>query len=185
MLGITDLKTGVKFIYNGEPHEVMSYQHSKTARAGAVMRTKLKNMITGSVIDKTFRGNEKFAEANVTREKGQFLYSDQGKYNFMNMSSYDQYEIDIQIIGDRAQFLQEGMDVDVVKYEGRAIGVDLPIKVSYEIIETQPGVKGDTAQGGSKPAKIATGASITVPLFINQGDKIIVDTRDGSYVERA
>lgn len=185
MLGITDLKTGVKFIYNGEPHEVMSYQHSKTARAGAVMRTKLKNMITGSVIDKTFRGNEKFDEANVVREKGQFLYADQGKYNFMNMTSYDQYEIDSQIIGDRAQFLKEGMDVDVVKYEGRAIGVDLPIKVAYEIVETQPGVKGDTAQGGSKPAKIETGASITVPLFINQGDKIVVDTRDGSYVERA
>jgi len=185
MLGLTDLKTGTKFLYNGEPHEVMSYQHSKTARAGAVMRTKLKNMITGSVIDKTFRGNEKFDEANVVREKGQFLYADQGKYFFMNMENYDQYEISGNILGEKANYLKEGMEVEVNKYEGRAIGVDIPIKVVFSISETQPGVKGDTAQGGSKPAKIETGAMITVPLFVNEGDKIVVDTRTGSYVERA
>ena len=169
---------------DGQPHEVLSYQHSKQARGGAVMRTKLKNMISGSIIDRTFRGSEKFEEADVARAKAQYLYSDGGKFIFMDNESYEQFEIGADLIGEKANFLKEGLEIELVKFEERAIGIDLPIKISFEVTETQPGIKGDTAQGGSKPATIETGAIITVPLFVNQGDKIVVDTRDGHYVER-
>ncbi len=184
MLGITDLKTGVKFMLDGAPHEVLTYQHSKKARGGAVVRTKLKNMISGATIDKTFRGNEKIEEADVTRAKAQYLYSDGDKYHFMDNESYEQFEVDKEILGDKINYLKEGLDIELMKFEGRAIGVDLPIKVTYEVTETQPGVRGDTAQGGSKPATMESGVIVTVPLFVNEGDKVVVDTRDGSYVER-
>lgn len=185
MLGLTDLKTGVKFMFEGQPHEVLSYQHSKQARGGAVMRTRLKNMITGSIIDKTFRGNEKFDSADVSREKAQYLYADGGKFHFMDNSTYEQFEISSDLIGEKANYLKEGLELELIKFEERAIGVELPIKITYEVTETQPGIKGDTAQGGSKPAIIETGATVTVPLFIDQGDMIVVDTRDGHYVARA
>jgi elongation factor P len=185
MLGLTDLKTGVKFMFEGNPHEVLSYQHSKQARGGAVMRTKLKNMITGSIIDKTFRGSEKFDSADVTREKAQYLYADGGKYNFMDTTTYEQFELNADLIGEKSNYLIEGLELELIKFEDRAIGIELPIKITVEVTETQPGVKGDTAQGGSKPAVIQTGATVTVPLFINQGEKIVVDTRDGHYVTRA
>ena len=148
------------------------------------MRTKIRNMITGASIDRTFHGSDKFERADVGMRKAQFVYKDGEDYNFMDMETYEQYPVKGSALGDKVKFLKEGMDVDVVNFEGRAIGVDLPIKVSYEVTETQPGIKGDTAQGGSKPATVETGAVITVPLFINTGEKIVVDTRDGSYVGR-
>ncbi|MBU0647968.1 elongation factor P [Patescibacteria group bacterium] len=185
MYGITDLKTGTKFILNREPHEVLSFQHSKKARGGGIMRTKLKNLITGAIFDKTFKGNDKFEPANVFRAKASFLYHDEQNFHFMDSTSYEQFTITTGIIGDKKNYLQEGMEVDLVKFDDKPIGIDLPIKITYEIIATEPGVKGDTAQGATKAATIATGASINVPLFINQGDKVVVDTRDGNYVERA
>lgn len=185
MYGITDLKTGTKFLYNNEPHEVMTYQHSKTGRQGGVMRTRLKNLLTGAIFERTFRGNDKFEPADVSQGKAQYLYSDGQTYNFMDSESYEQFAIPQSVIGDATSFLKEGMECQFIRFDGRAIGIDLPIKVTYEIKETEPGIKGDTAQGGSKAAIIETGAKITVPLFINQGDKIVVDTRDGRYIERA
>ncbi|HPN67726.1 MAG TPA: elongation factor P [bacterium] len=185
MLGLTDLKNGVKFMLDGQPHEVLSYQHSKQARGGAVLRTKLKNLISGAIIDKTFRGDERFEEAEVPRAKAQYLYKDGNIFYFMDSETYEQFEIPQEMIGEKIDFIKEGMQVELMKYEERAIGIDLPIKVEYEVTETPPGVKGDTAQGGSKPAVIETGATINVPLFINQGEKIMVDTRDGKYLGRA
>lgn len=185
MYGINDLKTGTKFIYNNQPHEVMTYQHSKTGRQGGVMRTKLKNLMTGAIFEHNFKGNEKFEPADVSQARAQFLYSDGTNFFFMDTSSYEQFEIKGDLIADKASFLKEGMECQLLKFEDRPLSIELPIKVVYEIKETEPGIRGDTAQGGSKPAVIETGAKITVPLFINQGDKVVVDTRDGTYVERA
>ncbi|MFA4931067.1 MAG: elongation factor P [Patescibacteria group bacterium] len=185
MYGITDLKNGTKFLLNGEPHEVLSYQHSKQARGGGIMRTKLKNMITGAIIDKTFKGSDKFDPAEVSRAKAQYLYLDGQNYVFMDNSTYEQFPIDQNIISDRANYIKEGMEIDLVMFDNKPIGIELPIKITYQITETEPGIKGDTAQGGTKQATIETGAKVQVPLFINQGDNIVVDTRDGRYVERA
>jgi elongation factor P len=185
MLGLTDLKNGVKFMLDGQPVEVLSYQHSKQARGGAVLRTKLKNLITSAIFDKTFRGDERFEEAQVIRAKAQYLYKDDNAFYFMDSENYEQFEISHDLIGEKVNFIKEGMQVDLMKFDDRAIGIDLPIKVDYEVTETPPGVKGDTAQGGSKPAVIETGAKLNVPLFINQGERIIVDTRDGKYIGRA
>lgn len=185
MLGINDLKTGTKILLNNEPHEVLNYQHSKQARGGGIMRTKLKNMVSGAIIDKTFKGNDKLEPAEVQRSKAQYLYQDADKYVFMDNGSYEQHPIGENIISEKVDFLKEGLEVDLVLFDSKPIGIELPIKVSYKITETEPGIKGDTAQGGTKTATIETGAKVNVPLFINQGDHIVVDTRDGRYVERA
>ncbi len=185
MYGINDLKTGTKFMYNGQPHEVMTYQHSKMGRQGGIMRTKIKNLITGSILERNFHGNDKFDPADVSKSKAQYLYTDGQNYHFMDNSSYEQFPISDQLLGESRQFIKEGMEVDLIKFEDQPIGIELPIKIIYEITDTEPGIKGDTAQGGNKSATIETGAKITVPLFINQGDKVVVDTRDGKYIERA
>lgn len=185
MYTTSDLKNGTKFIFNGQPHEVMSCQHSKQARAGGILRTRLKNLITGSIIDRTFKSGEKFEPAQIMQVKSQYLYQDGENFYFMDSATYDQFELKTDLVGDMKQYLKEGMEVEVYKFEDRPIGVSLPIKVAYTVTETEPNVKGDTAQGGTKSAVIETGAKINVPLFINQGDNIIVDTRDGKYIERA
>ena len=184
MLGITDLKTGTAIDMQGDPCIVLAYQHSKMGRGGAVLRTKLRNIRTGAVIDITFKGSDKFEEAALERRVSSFLYSEADSYIFMDSTNFEQYHLSTEILGDKIKFLKEGAGVQILFYEDKPVSVELPIKMEFAIAHTEPGVKGDTAQGGSKPATIETGAPITVPLFVKIGDVIRVNTFDGTYVER-
>jgi elongation factor P len=184
MLGITDLKTGVAIELNGDPCVVINYQHSKMGRGGAVMRTKLRNLRTNSLFDITFKGSDKFDEAPLERRVCTFLYLEGSQSVFMDSSSFEQYSLTAEVVGDKSRFLREGAEVTILFYNDEPVSVDLPIKMEFEITHTEPGVKGDTAQGGSKPATLDTGATITVPLFVKIGDVIRVNTVEGTYVER-
>lgn len=185
MYSLTDLKANTKIELDGEPFVVVDYQHSKMGRGGAVMRTKLRNLRTGASVSKTFQGNDKIQPANLDRHTGQFLYSAGSDYTFMDTTTYEQFAIGANILGDQAKFLKEGLEVELLDFKGSIIAAELPIKVTYEVSDTDPGVKGDTVSGGSKPATLESGAVVTVPLFVQIGDKIKVDTRTGTYVERA
>jgi elongation factor P len=184
MLGITDLKTGVAIEIDGAPFVVVDYQHSKQGRSGAVMRTKLRNLKSGALVDMTFKGGDKFNEASLVRHACSYLYPEGDGYTFMDSETFEQYTLKKETVGDKARFLKEGTDVQIMFFEDTAVSLDLPIKVELEVSHTEPGVKGDTAQGGSKPAILETGATVTVPLFVKIGDVIRVNTVDGTYVER-
>lgn len=184
MLGITDLKTGVAIIYEGAPHIVLSYQHSKLGRGGAILRTKLRNLISNAIFETTFKGGDKFEEASLTRHICTFLYKEDKLYYFMNSENFEQFSLSEEELSDKRNFLKEGSEVQILFYDNQPVSIDLPIKMEFEVIHTEPGIKGDTAQGGSKPATIETGAKITVPLFVKIGDLIRVNTVEGTYVER-
>ncbi len=184
MLGITDLKTGVAIDLDGAPYVVLTYQHSKMGRGGAVMRTKLRNLKTGAVVDITFKGSDKFDEAPLERHTCSFLYKEGESFVFMDSTNFEQYTLKPEVIAEKSRFLKEGADLQILFYNDEPVSIDLPIKMEFEIVHTEPGVKGDTAQGGSKPATIKTGANITVPLFVKIGDMIRVNTVEGTYVER-
>ncbi len=184
MYSIAQLKPGVAIMVDGDPYLVTKSQFSKQARQGGTMKTVLRNLKTGANIQKTFSGNEKCEAADLERARCQYLYDDGSKGIFMHKDTYEQYEIDLELLGRQKGYLLEGGDADVLLFEGNAIGLSLPPKVELKVIETPPGVKGDTAQGGSKPAKLETGVMINVPLFINEGDLIRVNTEEGTYVER-
>lgn len=185
MYSIAQLKPGVAILIDGDPYLVTRSEFSKQARQGGTMKTVLKNLKTGANIQRTFSGNDKLEPADLARTRCQFLYHDGTHYHFMNKESYEQYEIGDDLLGDKAGYLVEESDADVLLFEGNPIGIAPPPKVVLKVIETPPGVKGDTASGGSKPAKLETGITINVPLFINEGDKIRVNTDSGTYVERA
>jgi elongation factor P len=185
MLGITDLKTGVTIDINGAPHVVLDYQHSKMGRGGAVLRTKLRNLKTGSTFDQTFKSSDKFEEAILEKRNCTFLYPEAGTYIFMDTATFEQFGLSKEEIGAKHLYMKEGADVQIMFYEDKPVSVVFPIKMDFEVTHTEPGVKGDTAQGGSKPATIETGAQITVPLFVKIGDMIRINTDEGTYVERA
>lgn len=185
MLGITDLKTGVTIDLQGDPFIVLDYQHSKMGRGGAVLRTKLRNLKTGAVVDLTFKGSDKFEEAILERKTCNYLYAEGDQHHFMDSESFEQFSMSSEAIGPKARFLREGLDLQVLFYEGKSVSVVLPVKMDFEVTHTEPGVRGDTATGGTKPATLETGAVITVPLFIKIGERIRVNTDEGTYVERA
>jgi elongation factor P len=185
MLSITDLKTGTAIVYENDPCIVINYQHSKSGRSGAVMRTKLRNLRTGSLFDITFKGSDKFDEAVLERRPCQFLYKEGSNYAFMDNNSFEQFELREDEVGEKSKYLKEGGELQIIFYEDKPVSVVFPIKMEFEVTHAEPGVKGDTAQGGTKPAIIETGASITVPLFVKTGDIIRVNTDEGTYVERA
>jgi elongation factor P len=185
MLGITSLKTNTKIELDGDPYVVLDYQHAKMGRGGAVVRTKLKNLKTGATLQKTFQGNDKIQPANLQSRTGQFLFEDGASYTFMDTKSYEQFAIPSEVVGEIAKFLKEGIEANLLDFKGTVIAVELPIKVPYKVTETDPGLKGDTATGGTKPATLESGAVVTVPLFVQIGDSVVVDTRNGTYVERA
>lgn len=185
MLGITDLKANTKIELDGEPFVVAEYQHAKMGRGGAVVRTKLRNLRTGAMVAKTFQGSDKVTPAKLSTRKGQYLFGEGASYTFMDTADYEQFTLDVKVVGDAAKFLKDGIEVDLLDFKGTVIAVELPIKVAYKVTETDPGLKGDTAAGGSKPAKLESGATVSVPLFIRVGDMVKVDTRNGQYVERA
>ncbi len=185
MLGITDLKVGQYIQLNGEPYVVTWNQFSKTARQGGNMKTKLKNLLTGSTMERTFSGSEKVEAAEINYKRAQYLYANGEAYEFMDQESYEQMTFTKDQLGDTANFLSDGMDADIQYFDGKPINVSVQPKMTFEIIETEPGVKGNTAGNVTKDATIDTGYTLRVPPFIEKGDKIVVNTLSGEYVERA
>lgn len=185
MIAAGDLRSGVKVELDGTPYVVTDYQWVKPGKGGAFMRTKLKNMKTGAISDRTFRTDEKLPKAEVEDRKVQFLYHDGDVYHFMDTQSFDQFTIGEKELGGATGFLKDGMVISVLFYRDEPVDVVLPTFVELRVVETDPGFRGDTASGGSKPATLETNAVIQVPLFINVGDLLRVDTRSGTYVERA
>lgn len=185
MYDISDLKVGTVFEYEKEPYLVLESQHSKMGRGGAVLRAKIKNLANGVIVNKTFRSSDKFSPINIERKKAQFLYSEGQSYFFMDQESYEQMSLDKEFLGSAKNYLIEGATYQLQIYKDRAISLDLPVKMTFQVSEAEKGLKGDTASSATKPVKIETGLKVVVPLFIKKGDRIVVDTRNGSYFERA
>ncbi|EKD56848.1 MAG: hypothetical protein ACD_58C00071G0007 [uncultured bacterium] len=185
MLYLTDLRNGTVFGMDSKPYLVVFSEHSKQGRGGAIMRTKIKDLITGAMLDRTFKGSDSFDEVEIERKKSQFLYSEGDDCYFMDNTTFDQFSLSRDVVGDKINYLKEGMDATIILFENKPISVDIATKVVLEIKYTEPGFKGNTQSTTLKPAMLETGTEIQVPLFITIGDKIVVDTRDGSYVERA
>jgi len=183
MISSNDFKNGITIEYEGDLLEVIYFQHVKPGKGGAFVRTKLKNLLTGAIFEKTFRAGEKLEQAILETRKMQYLYKDE-YYNFMDNSSYEQVSLDEKQIGEKKYYLQENMEVTMVFYKGSAISVDLPTFIETKVTATEPGIKGDTVSSSFKPAEIETGAKVLVPLFIENGDLIRVDTRSGEYITR-
>lgn len=183
MYETSDLRKNLKIQIDGEPYVVIEAQFVKPGKGGAFTRTKMRNMITGNVMDRTFRSGEKLEPADLMEQKMQFLYADD-MFHFMNTQTYEQLEFNEDQVGDSKLFLMENIEVDVLFFNSKPIGITLPTFIEVEVTETEPGIKGDTASGATKPAVIATGAKLQVPLFVNEGDVIKVDTRTGEYIER-
>ena len=184
MISAGDFRNGVTLEIDGNVVQILEFQHVKPGKGAAFVRTKLKNVINGGVVEKTFRPTEKFPQARIDRVDMQYLYADGDLFNFMNMETYDQMAVDKDTVGDSLKFVKENEMVKVCSYNGNVFAIEPPLFVELEITETEPGFKGDTAQGASKPATVETGATVSVPLFVNQGDKIKIDTRTGEYLSR-
>ncbi len=185
MISTNDFHNGLTIELDGEVYIVESFQHSKTGRGGAFVRTKLRNLKEDYVVDKTFRAGEKIPRAHVQKREMQFLYWDGSNYIFMDNKNYEQISFSEEQLGDKVKYLVENMTLTVSMYEGVPLDIDLPTFVELEVDKTQPGIKGDTVSGGSKPATMTTGLVVQVPLFINEGDVIRIDSRTGEYIERA
>jgi elongation factor P len=184
MISSNDFRTGTSIEMDGSVWKVVEFLHVKPGKGSAFVRTKLKNVKTGSVVEKTFRAGETVPSANIEKVAMQHTYKDGDQYVFMDMQTFEELSIAPAQLGDKARFIKEEMEVSVLLWDGAVLDVELPTSVILEIIETDPGVKGDTATGGSKPAIVETGAQVMVPLFIALGERIKVDTRDGSYLGR-
>lgn len=184
MISTSDFRKGLTIELDGKVYQIIDFQHSKMGRGGALVKTKLRDVENGGVMEKTFRGNEKVARAMVDQRQKQFLYRDGDDFIFMDNDTYEQLSLSREQLGDKINFLKENMVLDVTMYEGRPIDIELPIFIEVTVAETQPGIRGNTVSGGSKPATIETGAVVQVPLFINEGDIIKVDTRSSEYIER-
>ncbi len=184
MYDTTDIRKGLKIELDGDPFQVIEFQFVKPGKGNAFTRCKIKNMITGAVLDRTYRSGEKLKKAELEEHTMQFLYKDESGFNLMNQSTYDQVAIPEETIGDDSRFLTENLNVDVLFFHGQAIGVTLPNFVEMTVTDTEPGVKGDTVSGARKQATMETGTIINVPLFIERGEKLRIDTRSGDYVER-
>jgi elongation factor P len=184
MIGITDFKNGILFESDGVIYQVLWFQHHKPGKGGAVMRTKIRNVRTGAIIEQTFKSGEKFKEAAMARKKKQYLYNDGSNFTFMDQETFDQISVSKEKIGELAQYLKENMEVDALYLEDEFLALDLPASVELKVTVTVPGVKGDSVSNVTKPATLETGAEVLVPLFIKEGDTIRVDTRTGDYVSR-
>jgi len=196
MLSIADLRTGIFIILNRQPHQLIWREHSKLGRGGAILRTKFRNLLSGAILDTTFKGNEKLEEAAISRERVQFTYKDsvglpavattlQAGYHFMNLKNFEQFSLPVAQIGEAGLFLKEGSEVEIISWNNQPININPPIKVELKVSATEPAVRGNTAQGAvTKPATLETGKKIQVPIFIRTGDIIRVNTETGAYVER-
>jgi elongation factor P len=180
----SQFRNGLKIELDGEPFVMTYFQHVKPGKGGAFVRTKVKNLRNGKVLEKTFRSGEKVEEADVEDRKMQYLYQDGEQLVFMDTSTYDQLPISLDDVGDAKKFLKENTEVSVMLYKGKPLNIELPAFIEAQITQTDPGLKGDTASGATKPATLETGAVVQVPLFVKEGEAIRVDTRTGEYVER-
>ena len=184
MITASDFRNGVTFEFEGNLLQVVEFLHVNPGKGAAFVRTKLRNVITGAVIERTFNPTDKFPTALVERKDMQYLYNDGELYYFMDNETYDQIPLNKEKLGDNFKFVKENMMVRMISYKGNVFGVEPPMFVELEVTETEPGFKGDTATGASKPATLETGAQIKVPLFVNIGDVLKIDTRTGEYLER-
>ncbi len=185
LISTNDFRTGATVDIDGQPWVVIEFQHVKPGKGSAFVRSKLKNVVTGSVVEKTFRAGEKLARAVLERREVQYLYGAGDDYTFMDTQTFDQVTLNTGQIGDNKRFLLENMNLFLVHYNERLIGVEMPNSVELKVVRADPGLRGDTASGGSKPVTLETGYVVHVPLFIQEGDLLRIDTRSGLYIERA
>jgi len=180
-----DFRRGLKIEWEGKPYEVIEFQHSKVAQGQATVRTRLRDLLTGRVIEVNFRSGDKFEKPDLQKREVQYLYKEGDRFVFMDLEDYDQIYVSEEETGEAAKFLSENMQVYILYYKGKVIGIELPKVVELKVVKTEPGVKGDTVGTATKSATLETGVVIQVPLFIEEGDVIKVDTRTGEYIERA
>lgn len=185
MISTTEFRNGAKLEVDGEPYVIVEFQHVKPGKGGAIVRTRLRSLKTGNVLDKTFRSGDRFETPDTEEKQMQFLYAQGDEFHFMDSQTYEQVALPADALGDARDFLKENTVISILFYKGKAIGVELPMFVEMRIIQTDPGFKGDTATGGTKLATIETGAIIKVPLYLAEGEVIKIDTRTRSFVERA
>lgn len=185
MISVNDFRTGTTIEVDGDIWRVLEFQHVKPGKGAAFVRTKLRNLRNGNINEKTFRGGERVAKAQIDNIKMQYLYANGTDHVFMNNETYDQIELPETQIEYELKFLKENMEIHVIQFQNEVLGVQLPVTVELEVAETEPGIKGDTASGGSKPAVLETGLTVQVPFFINQGDVLVINTEEGEYVSRA
>ena len=184
MISTNDFHTGLTIELDGEIYMVIDFQHVKPGKGSAFVRSKLKNLRSGSTTERTFRAGEKVPRALIERKEMEYLYASGEEYIFMDTESYEQISLSRQTLGDNLKYLKENMQLNILLFKGEIIGLELPNSVELKVVETEPGFKGDTAAGGSKPAKLETGLVVQVPFFINEGDVLRIDTRTGAYLER-
>ena len=184
MVAAGDFKNGITVEIDGNIYQILEFQHVKPGKGAAFVRTKLKNIISGGVVEKTFRPTEKFENAHIDRKDMQYLYQDGDLYNFMDLETYDQIALNSDVVGGALKFVKENETVKICSHKGNVFSVEPPLFVELEITETEPGFKGDTAQGATKPATVETGATVMVPLFCETGDVLKIDTRTGEYLSR-
>lgn len=185
MISAGEFRNGVTIEYEGEVYEILEFQHVKPGKGAAFVRTKIKNVKTGSVVERTFRPTEKMGRAHIERKDLQYLYNDGDFYYFMDNETFEQTQISASDVGNSLKFVKENENVKVLSHEGKIFGIEPPLFVELEVIETEPGFKGNTATGAVKPAVVETGVQVNVPLFISQGEVIKIDTRTGEYLGRA
>jgi elongation factor P len=185
LISTNDFRTGLTIELDGDVYQVLEFLHVKPGKGSPFVRSKLRNLRTGAVIERTFNAGEKVPRAHLERRATQYLYNDGDNYYFMDMESFEQVPLGPGELGDAVKFLKENMEVFLLSYQDKVLGVELPNTVELQVVETTPGVKGDTAAGGSKPAKLETGLVVQVPLFIEEGDVLQIDTRTGEYLKRA
>ncbi len=184
MVSAGDFRNGITVEMEGNVYQIIEFQHVKPGKGAAFVRTKLKNIINGGVVEKSFRPTEKFPQARIDRKDMQYLYSDGDLYNFMDTESYDQIALNADAVGDALKFVKENEMVKICSYNGNVFAIEPPLFVELQITETEPGFKGDTATGATKPAIVETGAKVMVPLFVDNGEVIKIDTRTGEYLSR-
>lgn len=184
MITTSDFRTGLTIELDGDVYIIVDFQHVKPGKGAAFVRSKLKNAKTGGTTERTFRAGEKMSRAIMDRREMQYLYNSGDEYNVMDTETYEQFALTAEQLGDDIKYLKENMNINVLFYQGQVFGIELPYFVELEVADTEPGIKGDTASGGSKPATMETGLVVQVPFFINIGDKLRIDTRSGEYMER-
>lgn len=185
MISTTDFRTGLTFVLDGDVVQLQEFQHVKPGKGAAFVRCRLRNVKTGSIVERTFRPGEKFPKAHIERKEMQYLYKDGESWAFMDTETFEQVSLLESTLEDAPKYLKENMTTGLLFYQGQIIGVDLPKQVELKVVATEPGIKGDTASGGGKPATLETGLVVNVPFFVNEDDVLIIDTRTGNYVSRA
>lgn len=184
MIDTGELRKGIIIEHEGALQRVVEYQHVKQGRGSAFVRLTMRNLRTGSTTQQTFHAGSKFPLVRLERQRAQYLYAEDEHFNFMDVDSFEQFTLDRETLGDALNYIKENDTIDVLRYQGEPIDIEIPITVQLEVTQTDPGFKGDTATGGTKPATLETGVTVTVPLFVSEGDVVKVDTRTGGYLER-